>query len=310
MPKKQPQNKPTDDDGVFLQILAAAISCILLFIGAAGAYVVWHTSTDDNRAVTIKSQPAEGTPTVPQIRTIAQDGSVVYNLPCGMELTYYDSVPGDVTGRWRVATTSFGSAPSNYAAEYYNNVFSSDDEVHAICDPTLGTTTRIKVEQGLLFVDTLKYVDGEEKDAEILFSGDVLRSKVFDKETGKSVKVGQEEKPSPTPEEENAPQFTSPSQSADTSVDLSPTQSVKPSNSQTPTPTPSNTPQTPAGNDRDSKFASGQVLATTESDNGGDPVYHTKNCMAAQKIDEGSELWYSSEKAAIDNGRRICGNCD
>lgn len=306
MSKKQPQHKPTDDDGIFLPILAAAISCILLFIGAAGAYVVWHTSTDDNRAVTIESQPAEGTPTVPQIRTIAQDGSVVYNLPCGMELTYYDSVPGDVTGRWRVATTSFGSAPSNYAAEYYNNVFSSDDEVHAICDPTLGTTTRIKVEQGLLFVDTLKYVDGEEKDAEILFSGDILRSKAFDKQTGKSIKPGKEDNPSSAPARESPLPSASPSQSTSPSASPSPTQSEKPSESQA----PANTPQAPAGNDRDSKFASGQVLATTESDNNGKPVYHTKNCTAAKKIAEESELWYESEQAAKDVGRDICGYCD
>lgn len=301
--KKGPGPKPpADDGGVLVPILIAALSCIILFLGGAVAFGVWYTV--DSRATQQETEPPEEIPSAPQIRTIAQDGSVVYNLPCGMELTYYDSVPGDTTGRWRAATTSFGSAPSNHAAEYYNNVFSSDDEIHAICDTTLKTTTRIKVEQGLLIVDTLKYVDGEEKDAKILFSGDVLRSKVFDKETGKSVKVGKEDKPSPTPEEESPSPSVSPSPT--------PSETPKPSEEQPPesqTPTPSNTPHPSAEGDRANKFANGMVLATTESDNNGDPVYHTEDCTAAQKIETESEFWYSSEQAAIDADRRLCGYC-
>lgn len=90
----------------------------------------------------------------------------------------------------------------------------------------------------------------------------------------------------------------------------SPTPSAKPPESQAPaSPVQSNTPQTPAGNDRESKFASGQVLATTKSNNGGDPVYHTWNCRAAKKIAEESELWYESEQAAKADGRDWCGIC-
>ena len=213
-------------------------------------------------------------------------------------------IPGDVTGRWRVSVTSSSTSPSNYAVDYYNNVFSSDDEIHAICDPALGTTTRLMVNAGLLFVDTLKYVDGEEKDAKLLFSGDVVRSKILDKETGRPVELEQtEESPSPS---------TAPSQSPSPSV--APSQSVSPSQSETPAsqPVQSSPPQATAGNsgDRASKFANGMVLATAESDNGGDPVYHTTDCRAAQKIAVESELWYSSEQAAKNAGRRICGYCD
>lgn len=97
----------------------------------------------------------------------------------------------------------------------------------------------------------------------------------------------------------------SPSESVAPSASPSPTPSVKPSESQA----PSNTQQAQAGNDRDSKFASGQVLATTESNNNGKPVYHTKNCTAAKKIAEESELWYESEQAAKAAIRDLCGIC-
>lgn len=56
-------------------------------------------------------------------------------------------------------------------------------------------------------------------------------------------------------------------------------------------------------------FSNGKVLATKASDNKGDPVYHTKYCSAAQKIEEPDKIWYSSAKAAEDAGRRICGIC-
>ena len=44
--------------------------------------------------------------------------------------------------------------------------------------------TCIKVMSGLLFVDTYEYVDGEEHDANLMFSGMLLDSKIIDKETG------------------------------------------------------------------------------------------------------------------------------
>lgn len=62
--------------------------------------------------------------------------------------------------------------------------------------------------------------------------------------------------------------------------------------------------------DRAAKFAAGQVLATTASNNDDDPVYHTTNCRSAQRIAASDEYWYSSAQDAINDGRRICGNCN
>lgn len=107
-----------------------------------------------------------------------------YTLPCGLELSFRDNVRNDKTGNWRYSSTSDSINVADYAIEYYNELFSSDDEVHAVWNATLGTMTRISAYGNLLFVDTLDYVDGEEQDASTLFSGDLLDSKIIDLTTG------------------------------------------------------------------------------------------------------------------------------
>lgn len=107
-----------------------------------------------------------------------------HTLPSGLELLFSNSVRNDVTGRWRLSSTSSSMVPADYAMEYYNTMFSSDDEIHGIWNATLNTTTCIKAMSGLLFVDTYEYVDGEEHDANLLFSGTLLDSKLINLSTG------------------------------------------------------------------------------------------------------------------------------
>ncbi|MCM1149174.1 MAG: hypothetical protein NC319_03665 [Butyricicoccus sp.] len=119
---------------------------------------------------------------IPEDNTAKKTGQ--YTLPSGMELYFWDEVRNDVTGKWRRSATSDSYVPADYALEYYQEMFSSDDEIHAIWNATLNTTTRISVSGNLLFVDTLEYVDGEEHDAKLLFSGMVLDSRIIDINTG------------------------------------------------------------------------------------------------------------------------------
>ncbi len=122
--------------------------------------------------------------------TGSEDGKLEsgsYTLPCGMELQYADNVRNDVTGNWRLSRTASGKAVSDYAMEYYETMFSNDEEVHGIVNFILNTTTRINAMSGCLFVDTYEYVDKEEHDAKILFSGELLTSKIFDLETGEEM---------------------------------------------------------------------------------------------------------------------------
>lgn len=134
-----------------------------------------------------------------------------YTLPCGMMLYFSPSVRNDITGRWRISTTSDSIVPADYALEYYNALFSSDDEIHAIWNATLNTTTRITASSGMLYVDTLEHVDGEEHDASLLFSGTVLDSRIINIETGQEVSFGAEEEATPFVGYTSPPAATSPS---------------------------------------------------------------------------------------------------
>lgn len=102
----------------------------------------------------------------------------------GLEFNFRPSVRNDVTGNWRLAITSDSIAPAECAIEYYETMFNSDDEIHGIWNATLGTMTQISAGTGMLFVNTYEYVEGEEHDAKLMFSGTKLTSEVYDLSTG------------------------------------------------------------------------------------------------------------------------------
>lgn len=94
-------------------------------------------------------------------------------------------VKNDVTGRWRyTGITEAGIDISEYALDYYKKYFKSDDEVHAVINFSDKTTTRFNCFGNTLFVDVLKYVDKEERDADLLFSGDYLRGYIIYTDNG------------------------------------------------------------------------------------------------------------------------------
>lgn len=85
------------------------------------------------------------------------------------------SVRNDVTGKWRVSKIATNENILEYAKSYYNNNFSNGDEIHAIVNFTLNTTTQIsKLFDGIIVVTIHEYVNGEEHDAKKMFGGDVL----------------------------------------------------------------------------------------------------------------------------------------
>ena len=85
-----------------------------------------------------------------------------------------DSVRNDVTGNWKLARTSDVFNIEEYALDYYNTYFNDDNEIHAVVNFTNNTTTNISYMFGILDVAIHEYVDKEEHDANILFSGDVI----------------------------------------------------------------------------------------------------------------------------------------
>lgn len=94
------------------------------------------------------------------------------------------NVRNDVTGNWRIATIAENIEMQDYALDYYKEYFKSDDEIHAIVNFNYKTTTKISVMDNLLDVSVYEYVDKEEHDAKLLFSGMLLKEYHVNKDTG------------------------------------------------------------------------------------------------------------------------------
>lgn len=98
-------------------------------------------------------------------------------------------VRNDVTGNWRITTIAENIQMEDYALDYYKKYFKSDDEIHAIVNFNYKTTTQISVVGNLLDVSVYEYVDKEEHDAKLLFSGMLLKEYHVDKDTGEIEEV-------------------------------------------------------------------------------------------------------------------------
>lgn len=86
------------------------------------------------------------------------------------------SVNNDATGNWRVSTISNKDFDAvYYALSYYKRYFSNKNQIHAIINFYDKTTTQIQYMSGNLYVTIYDYVKGEEHDANLMFSGTVLR---------------------------------------------------------------------------------------------------------------------------------------
>ena len=84
-------------------------------------------------------------------------------------------VRNDVTGNWRISTIAENIDVQEYALSYYKEYFKDDKEIHAIVNFNYKTTTKISVIGNTLDVSIYDYVDGEEHDAKLLFSGTLLK---------------------------------------------------------------------------------------------------------------------------------------
>lgn len=102
-----------------------------------------------------------------------------------LTFNFEDSVRNDSTGKWRISKIAESAESTDYALDYYKTLFSADDEIHAIINFSKNTTTKISViSSELLDVTVQEYVDGEEHDAKLLFSGNLLKEYHINTSTG------------------------------------------------------------------------------------------------------------------------------
>lgn len=155
-------------------------------------------STDSNQNENLPQFDDAGTETTPS-ETESSTNSIpsgTYNID-DIEFWFSDSVMNDVTGRWRISSIASSKDITEYVADYYNTLFSSDDEVHAIVNFSLNTTTSVSVlPDGRLDVVIHDYIDGEEHDAKALFGGMLLKEYFINPQTGEFEEISAY---SPTP---------------------------------------------------------------------------------------------------------------
>lgn len=100
-----------------------------------------------------------------------------------VSVEYHDSVPNDVTGKWRLAIVDTSHFVTDYALNYYNMFCKDASEIHGIINRQDNTTTSINKAGNLLMLTVHQYVPGEENDAKLLYSGAVLSEYEIDMET-------------------------------------------------------------------------------------------------------------------------------
>ncbi len=111
-----------------------------------------------------------------------KDGS--YDLG-DINVFFSDSVRDDVTKNWRLSKVSTEKDIAEYALNYYNTFFSSDNEIHAIVNFSNKTTNRItKILSNKIQVTTFQYIKNEEHSAKELFGGKILIDRIINTETG------------------------------------------------------------------------------------------------------------------------------
>lgn len=113
-----------------------------------------------------------------------------------VDISFFENVQNDVTGNWRLASVATMKEIQEYALEYCNAYFKSDDEVHAVINFSLNTTNRLaKITSDILDVTVHSYVDKEEQNAKDLFSGTVLANYQINTSTGEVTEVPLEPEP-------------------------------------------------------------------------------------------------------------------
>lgn len=108
--------------------------------------------------------------------------------------TKYDSVRNDVTEKWKclvIAENNFDI--TEYALSCYENYFDSDETILAVINLTTKTSASVRKVAGNLYVSQYEYVDGEEHDAKIMFSGMHLLDYIVYIDNGDIEKVTEEE---------------------------------------------------------------------------------------------------------------------
>lgn len=142
-----------------------------------------NTESADTTKNEDTAQAAVSEDTSEQKEDAAADAEDQTSAIDGIKFTVSD-VRNDKTGNWRISLIAENIEMQNCALDYYKHYFKDDKEIHAIVNFNYNTTTKISVVGNKLDVSVFEYVKKEEHDANLLFSGQLLKEYLVDKETG------------------------------------------------------------------------------------------------------------------------------
>lgn len=106
-----------------------------------------------------------------------------------ISIYFWGEVRNDVTGNWRYSSTADDIDIENYALSYYKEYFENDNEIHCIVNFTRKTTASLRVHGGMIFLSLYDYVEGEEHDANLMFSGTPLIDYIIYTDNGDIEKI-------------------------------------------------------------------------------------------------------------------------
>lgn len=221
------------------------------------------------------------------------------------------SVRNDKTGNWRYSAFSeSGLDISEYALSYYKEYFKSDNEIHAAINFANKTTSRISCASGMLFVTVMEYVDGEEHDAALLFSGKIIKDYIVYIDNG-DIEIITETIESSIPESSvvessNAPSSEPTSEPSTTSNESETNNSTSQSSVSSVVASPTNTTPENHFNDHNNPE---QQQTTEYVLNTSTLRIHFASCNDVKKISAENYATTTDFNWAISNGYKSCGHC-
>lgn len=284
-----------------LNILTAFLAAIGLCVAALVAFIIIYTSingsfpsrsdsdssqtsgtTQDEasgeEASDTSSLTAEAAPSPTLLPSITiESGSYQVN---GIEFWFSDSVINDETGKWKISTMSDTTDITEYAVGYYQKLFSSDDEIHAIINYATNTTASLSMQQaGTLNISVYEHLDEEEHDAANLFGGALLAEYEINVETGE-IQTNYQEEPA-----------------VSTALDTQTTQNTQ-------------VPQENADNFNTYDNAEQQITTDSYVLNTDSKVIHRPTCSDVSKIaPQNYDTSSSILSDLIGQGYTVCGHC-
>lgn len=164
------------------------VICIVFVIGAFSPRKSSSPAVNSSSTTASSSTSESSSGSAPAISEAASSTSDESSPLDDIDFTV-SVLQNDTTGKWHAYLIAENIDISDYALDYYKKYFTDDDEIHAIVNFNYKTTTKISKAGGYLDIVVHEYVDKEEHDAKLLFSGPVLKHCLVNIETGEIEEV-------------------------------------------------------------------------------------------------------------------------